>query len=56
MNRAFAIACSHYAASINLEVMSQGYAPGYEDNDLEKMEDDVAHLPKREGQNYHHGV
>jgi hypothetical protein len=27
-----------------MEVMSQGYAPVYEDKDLEKMEDDVAPL------------
>lgn len=31
INRAFMIAHSHYGASINLEVMSQGYALGYED-------------------------
>jgi hypothetical protein len=30
--------------TINLEVMSQGYMPGYEDKDLEKMEDDMAPL------------
>jgi hypothetical protein len=27
-----------------MEVMSQGYVPGYEDEDLEKMEDDMAPL------------
>jgi hypothetical protein len=32
--------------SINLEVMSQGYTPGYEDEELEKIEDDVARLSK----------
>jgi hypothetical protein len=30
--------------TINMEAMSQGYAPGYEIEDLEKMEDDVAPL------------
>jgi hypothetical protein len=44
INRTFAIARSYYAESINLEVMTQGYAPGYEDEELEKMEDDVAPL------------
>jgi hypothetical protein len=44
INRTFAIARSHYAESINLEAMSQGYTPGYEDEELEKMEDDVALL------------
>jgi hypothetical protein len=44
INRTFAIARSHYAESINLEAMSQGYTPGYEDEELEKMEDDMALL------------
>jgi hypothetical protein len=44
ITHAFAIARSHYVETINLEVMSQGYTPGYEDEDLEKMEDDVAPL------------
>jgi hypothetical protein len=43
---AFTIVHSHYAETINLEVMSQGYAPGYEDEDLKKMEDDVAPLSR----------
>jgi hypothetical protein len=30
--------------TINLEAMSQGYAPGYEDEDLERMKDDVTPL------------
>jgi hypothetical protein len=32
--------------AIDLEAMSQGYAPGYEVEELEKMEDDVAPLPQ----------
>jgi hypothetical protein len=40
----FAIARSHYAETINLEAMSLGYAPGYEVNELEKIEDDEASL------------
>jgi hypothetical protein len=44
IKRTFAIARSHYAESINLEVMSQGYALGYEDEELDKMENDVAPL------------
>jgi hypothetical protein len=44
INRSFAISRSHYVKSINLEVMSQGYMPGYEDEELEKMEDNMALL------------
>jgi hypothetical protein len=32
--------------TINLEAMSQGYVPSYIDEDLEKMEDDVAPLSR----------
>jgi hypothetical protein len=40
----FAIAHCHYAETINFEAMSLGYAPGFEVNELEKIEDDVASL------------
>ena len=38
------IARSHYGDSINLEMMSHGYAPGYEVHELEEMEAVVAPL------------
>ena len=44
VNRSFVIAHSHYGDIIDLEVMSHGYAPGYEVHELEEMETVVAHL------------
>ena len=44
VNQSFAIAHSHYGDSIDLEVMSHGYAPGYEVHELEEMETAVAPL------------
>ena len=38
------IARSHYGDNIDLEVMSHGYAPGYEVHELEEMETVVAPL------------
>ena len=38
ITQAFAVACSHYDREINLEVMSQGFAPIYEDAELDEME------------------
>ena len=38
ITQAFAIARSHYDREINLEVMSQGFAPVYEDAELDEME------------------
>ena len=35
---AFTIARSHYDREINLEVMSLGFAPGYEDSKLDEIE------------------
>ena len=40
----FAIACSHYGATIDLETMSHGFVPGYEVHELEEMEAVVAPL------------
>jgi len=42
VNQCFAIACSHYGDSIDLEVMCHGYAPDYEVHKLEEMETAVA--------------
>ena len=44
ITQAFAIAHSHYDREINLEVMSQGFAPVYEDAKLDEMEKVVAPL------------
>ena len=44
ITQAFAIACSHYDESINLEAMSLGYAPGYEAFELDEIEAAVAPL------------
>ena len=44
VNQAFAIACSHYADSIDLETMSLGFAPGYEAHELDEKETAVAPL------------
>ena len=44
INQAFAIACSHYTDSIDLETMSLGFAPGYEAHELDEIETTVAPL------------
>jgi hypothetical protein len=44
IHRLFALAHWHYAETINFEAMSLGYAPGFEVDELEKIEYDVASL------------
>ena len=44
VNQSFAIARSHYGDSIDLEMMSHSFAPGYEAHELEEMEAAVAPL------------
>ena len=44
ITQAFAVAHSHYAQEINLGVMSQGFAPVYEDAELDEMEKAVTPL------------
>ena len=44
--QAFAVACSHYDREINLEVMSQGFAPVYEDAEMDEMERAVTPLAR----------
>ena len=44
ITQAFAVARSHYDREINLEVMSQGFAPVNEDAELDKMEKAVTPL------------
>ena len=38
ITQAFTVARSHYDREINLEVMSQGFALGYEDSELDEIE------------------
>ena len=44
VNQSFVNAHSHYGDNIDLEVMSHGFAPGYEVHGLEEMEAAVAPL------------
>ena len=44
VNQSFMIARSHYGHSIDLEMMSHGFTPGYEVHELEEMEAAVAPL------------
>jgi len=44
ITQAFAVADSHYDQEINLEVMSQGFTPVYEDAELDEMEKAVVPL------------
>ena len=44
INQSFAIAHSDYGDNIDLEMMSLGFAPGYEGHELEEMEAAVAPL------------
>ena len=46
ITQAFAVARSHYDQEINLEVMSQGFAPVYEDAELDEMEKAVTPLAR----------
>ena len=44
ITQAFAVARSHYDREINLEVMSQGFTPIYEDPELDEIEKAVTPL------------
>ena len=46
ITQAFIVARSHYDREINLEVMSQGFAPIYEDAELDEMEKAVTPLAR----------
>ena len=46
ITQAFTIARSHYDREINLEVMSLGFVPGYEDSELDEIEKAVAPLTR----------
>ena len=44
ITQAFAVARSHYDREINLEVMSHGFTPVYDDDELDEMEKAVTPL------------
>jgi hypothetical protein len=44
INRSFAIAHPYYGETINLEAMSLGYMPGYDEKELEELEKAVVPL------------
>ena len=46
ISQAFAIACSHYDQEINLEAMSLGFAPGYENSELDEIEKAVTPIAR----------
>jgi len=46
ITQAFAVARSHYDQEINLEVMSQGFTPVYEDPELDEIERVVTPLAR----------
>ena len=46
ITQAFAVTHSHYDQEINLEVMSQGFTPIYEDDELDEMEKAVTPLAR----------
>ena len=46
ITQAFVVARSHYDREINLEVMSHGFAPVYDDDELDEMEKAVAPLAR----------
>ena len=46
ITQAFAVAHSHYAQEINLEVMSHGFVPVHDDDELDEMEKVVAPLAR----------
>jgi hypothetical protein len=45
VQQVFTVACSHYR-NINLVAMGQGFTPGYEDNELERIKE-MATAPAR---------
>jgi len=46
ITQAFTVAYAHYEKEINLKVMSEGFPPTYEDDELEAIEKVVAPLAK----------
>ena len=46
ITQAFVVAYSHYDREINLEVMSQGFVPSYEDSELDEIEKAVTPIAR----------
>ena len=46
ITQAFTIAYSHYDQEINLEVMSLGFTPGYENSELDEIEKAVTPIAR----------
>ena len=46
ITQAFTVVRSHYDREINLEVMSLGFAPSYEDHELDEIEKAVTPLAR----------
>ena len=46
ITQAFTVARSHYDREINLEVMSLGFAPGYENSELDEIEKAVTPIAR----------
>ena len=46
ISQAFTIACFHYDQEINLEVMSLGFTPGYENSEMDEIEKAVTPIAR----------
>ena len=46
ITQAFTVARSHYDQEINLEAMSLGFAPGYENSELDEIEKAVTPIAR----------
>ena len=46
ITQAFAVARSHYDQEVNLEAMSLGFAPGYENSELDEIEKAVTPIAR----------
>ena len=46
ITQAFVVACSHYDQEINLEAMGLGFAPGYENSELDEIEKAVTPIAR----------
>ena len=46
ITQAFAVACSHYDQEVNLEAMSVGFTPGYENSELDEIDKAVTPIAR----------
>ena len=49
ITQAFAVAHSHYDQEVNLEAMSLGFVPGYENSELDEIEKAVTPIARNLG-------